>query len=184
MTSLRGAWLLLAVAGTTTLGVGCTAIVDSKELSEGCPEGMKACEGRCVAVDDKEYGCGRTSCSPCALPNAIERCSPEGECVIASCLGAWDDCDRDPMTGCEVNIERDVDNCGLCTMACKVPDWGEAACGRADCYVRECEEPYADCNLEFNDGCEVDLGEDPENCGECGVVCEGEGATCRFGECR
>jgi hypothetical protein len=68
-------------------------------------------------------------------------------------------------------------------MACKVPEWGEPACGRADCYVRECDEPYADCNLEFDDGCETDLSEDPGNCGKCGVECEGADATCLSGRC-
>lgn len=185
-TVLKTVWgmgLLVVLAGWISLGVGCTVIVDSKELSDGCPDGMKACEGRCVSVEDEEYGCGRESCSPCGLPNSVERCSPEGECVIASCLGAWDDCDRDPMTGCEVNIERDVDNCGRCDMACPAPAWGEAACGNADCYVRKCEPPYADCDLDFSDGCEVDLTESPDHCGKCGAVCEGDTPTCRLGEC-
>lgn len=163
-------------------GIGCTVIVDPGEVSEGCPDGFKECDGACVSVEDEEYGCARTSCSPCSLSNAVERCSAEGECVVASCVGAWEDCDRNPATGCEVNIERDPNNCGGCGTECPIPEEGQAACGRADCYVRQCSEPFADCNFDFGDGCEVDTTTNRKHCGACEVSCEAS-EECEDGAC-
>jgi hypothetical protein len=39
------------------------------------------------------------------------------------------------------------------------------------CPSSECPKPYADCNQDLADGCEVNLSGDPENCGACGFVC-------------
>lgn len=151
--------------------IGCSLSVDGGALSEGCPSDMKDCEGVCVSLSDEDFGCARPTCSPCFLEQATARCSPEGECIVASCVGSFEDCDRNPENGCEKDIEGDVENCGGCGDACDAPERGVAACGRARCYVRSCEEGYGDCNAEFSDGCEADLTSDREHCGVCGNEC-------------
>src|SRR5690606_14096398 len=127
-------------------------------------------------------GCGRPGCSPCALPRSISRCSDAGECVIASCVGSWEDCDQRQDNGCEANLDVDVKNCGGCSEPCPVPERGEAACAQARCYVRTCEAPYSDCNFDARDGCEVNLNEDSGHCGQCDRECDTDEA-CVMGEC-
>jgi hypothetical protein len=48
-----------------------------------------------------------------------------------------------------------------------------------------CLEHYADCDLDDQTGCEVDLLGDPENCGGCEAVCQLANATagCNAGAC-
>lgn len=162
--------------------IGCSLATDGPSLSEGCPEGTKECEGTCVSTSDDLYGCGRTSCSPCALHKSVSRCSAEGECVIASCVGSWEDCDRQPENGCEVELDTSAAHCGACGDACERPENGMAACAEAQCYVRTCQEPYYDCNFDFRDGCEVNLATDADNCGECELAC-GDAEVCRSGAC-
>ena len=36
-----------------------------------------------------------------------------------------------------------------------------------------CDRNYGDCNNDPRDGCETSLDSDPQNCGACGVVCQG-----------
>ena len=48
-----------------------------------------------------------------------------------------------------------------------------------------CQDPYGDCNLDDQDGCETVLGTD-QNCSGCGDVCEPYPhayAMCESGEC-
>jgi hypothetical protein len=44
-----------------------------------------------------------------------------------------------------------------------------------------CDPPFADCNGIADDGCEIDLSNDPENCGVCAQTCGG--AACGGGLC-
>jgi hypothetical protein len=162
--------------------VGCTLATQGDSLSEGCPEGMKECDGACVGVNEVEHGCGRAGCSPCAVPHAVSRCSDEGECIIASCVGSWEDCDRRQDNGCEANLDVDSENCGRCSAICQKPAQGEAACAQSRCYVRTCEAPYSDCNYDARDGCEAHLDEDDDHCGKCNRKC-GADETCFLGAC-
>lgn len=162
--------------------LGCTLAADGASLSEGCPEGTKECDGSCVSTNDDLFGCGRASCSPCSLHKSVNACSAEGECVIASCVGAWEDCDRNPQNGCEVNLDTNRAHCGGCGEECEPPENGLAACAEAQCYVRTCEGNYFDCNFDFRDGCEVDLHTDKEHCGECENACP-DGEECMDAIC-
>ncbi len=64
-----------------------------------------------------------------------------------------------------------------------------AACGgddaapqpAADASALTCEAGKLDCNLVAGDGCESESKSDVNNCGACGVVCEG--STCENGKC-
>ncbi|AUX28999.1 MULTISPECIES: hypothetical protein [Sorangium] len=131
-------------------------------------------------------GCGDTSSdvdncgfcgNVCGDQHAVPSCAV-GACSLACDLG-YGDCDRDAATGCEVDFERDVDNCGACGKGCS--DRNAAAACEAGACVLECDAGFADCDGEGSTGCEVELDADPLHCGACGNDCSGgacEGGTC------
>ena len=50
-----------------------------------------------------------------------------------------------------------------------------------------CEEMLANCDGSTANGCEIDLADDVENCGRCGVTCQPDGSGrphCDAGSCR
>jgi hypothetical protein len=51
------------------------------------------------------------------------------------------------------------------------------------CQIGECHDHFADCNGERIDGCEADIQQDSDNCGECGHECWGL-KECKNGECK
>ena len=61
-------------------------------------------------------GCG----SVCTLANAMSDCL-DGACAITACTGKFDDCDKKPENGCEVNLTSDAEHCGSCGNACISP---------------------------------------------------------------
>ena len=60
-----------------------------------------------------------------------------------------------------------------------------ATCLRGSC-VYSCNSGFADCNGNQADGCEVNVGSDPQNCGACGALCQAganQQPTCSGGRC-
>jgi hypothetical protein len=45
------------------------------------------------------------------------------------------------------------------------------------CTIIKCNSGYGDCDGDANDGCETDLGSDPDNCGACNNGCNSSNAT-------
>jgi hypothetical protein len=164
------------------LAFGCSLLVDTDELGKGCRADEKECNGACVSKTDPRYGCASQTCQPCALPNATSACSPEGSCFVASCLETFDNCNKKDSDGCEVNTDLDPLHCGGCDAPeCKV-DGAYPACASGRCAIRRCRPGFKDCNRESDDGCERPVYDDPDNCGNCGVECDG-GLACVGGYC-
>jgi hypothetical protein len=164
------------------LALGCTQLVDASEINRGCGADQKECDDRCVSQTDPRFGCAAKTCQPCALPNATSSCSPEGECFVASCLDSFDDCNRDPTDGCEVDTDTDPLHCGGCDAPpCRV-DGALPACANGECAIRKCEPGFKDCNRESDDGCETPVHDDPRNCGQCLASCDA-GLECSMGVC-
>ena len=175
----------------------CSLTIDEEALGGervlACTDKQKECEvggiPQCVRLTDPSYGCARSDCLPCNLPNATATChQTTGECTKSVCHPAWDDCNGLKSDGCEVPLNYSVDNCGKCGEECteKLNTY-DVSCGSGHCYVRECLSGFMDCNLEYDDGCEVDLLTDPDNCGECGEACDGvccQGVCCQDGVCQ
>jgi len=123
--------------------------------SNGCdyPNAMGACVvstcslGACIAgYSDCDgqlaNGCERstrtlTDCGGCgivcALRSATESCS-SGICDIVTCDPNHGDCDGRVDTGCEIDLNRDRRNCGICGNACA---GAERCCGGV-CGDRPC----------------------------------------------
>jgi hypothetical protein len=162
---------------------GCTLLVDAEEISEGCAKGEKECGGFCVSKTDPEYGCGEETCQPCTLPNATSVCSPSGQCFVASCRDAYDDCNKRSSDGCEVNTDTDPLHCGSCDAEPCAVAGALPACANGECAIRKCQPGYKDCNRMSDDGCETPVYDDAANCGDCELDCDA-GTACAAGECR
>ena len=121
----------------------------------------------------------------CALDFVIEHVCDGGACGIGECETGRVDCNETAGDGCEVDVLRDIDNCGECGFDCDLPD-ARAMCIDGSCAVSECIDAYRDCNRDPEDGCEVDTNTDPLNCGFCGGDCHAPSvvsATCELGGC-
>jgi len=105
----------------------------------------------------------------CSLPNATPTCT-EGACVIGSCTGSWEDCNKVATDGCEVNTDTDVANCGICGTICTLPN-ATAACSAGICAIASCNSGFGDCNDAPADGCEANTATDVFNCGACDRSC-------------
>lgn len=164
------------------VGLACSTAFEVEELYDGaCERGFKACNDECVGAQSPSVGCGSPSCSPCALPNAVATCDPFGACAIASCNLGYDDCDDDPLNGCEIDVIRDPDFCGGCDEEpCEVAN-ATPGCSARTCTVFSCDFGFADCNDNPADGCEVELGSD-EHCSMCDDACA-IGSSCTDRNC-
>jgi len=175
----------------------CSFTINEDELSGGagtsglmCSAQEKTCsvagEPICAALGDPEYGCSSATCSPCIFANGEASCSQAtGECFIGACIGSYADCDEREATGCETDLNRDVDNCRECARQCPSAPHANVACGSARCYILTCDPlgERGDCNTRYEDGCEIDFETDVAHCGECGNACP-TGETCAAGLCR
>jgi len=79
----------------------------------------KFCDGKCVMIDDANYGCTLTGCQPCMLAHASSKCDMKTfECVIAQCADEdWQDCDGKASNGCEQDMDSTA-TCGGCGTKC------------------------------------------------------------------
>ena len=111
-------------------------------------------------------GCG----TPCAIPNGAGQCVG-GTCGVLVCAPGYADCDSDVTTGCETNIDSDIFDCGACNVVCMDPPGAQSQCTAGVCNFGGCGPAQADCNKNKADGCEIDLANDPDHCGNCAVVC-------------
>lgn len=106
-------------------------------------------------------------------------------CIATQCPQPFTTCPGGAM--CEADLSSDPHNCGVCGNACPGLDWKDqvtfnmsVGCKHGSC-ERVCAAHYANCNNADEDGCEVDLWGNPNNCGGCGVVCPSR--RCVFGQC-
>jgi hypothetical protein len=165
------------------LASSCTLANDLAPLKSGnCGSGKKACDEKCVSLDDPETGCSLNTCAPCTLANATVKCAPNGQCAIAACRKDYEDCDSSEANGCEVHTSFDAANCGGCRRVCQPVKNGEPGCSNGACVVSSCDSDHGDCNHRLDDGCESVLATDPQNCGGCGNKCA-VGQVCVARQC-
>ncbi|HWZ89664.1 MAG TPA: hypothetical protein VNW92_12460 [Polyangiaceae bacterium] len=103
----------------------------------------------------------------CSAINGTASCAA-AKCEV-SCNAGFNDCDGDPVNGCETSTDKDVTNCGKCGNVCDTTS-GSAKCTTGVCGVSNCKAGLGDCDSNPND-CETNTTNDVNNCGGCGVVC-------------
>lgn len=144
---------------------------------------QKVCAGDCVSRDDPAVGCNTSSCSPCALANAVAECGPAG-CAIKSCDPGFADCNNEPADGCETNVSADPAHCGSCGNDCAAgASSTNFTCDQGTCVASSCAPGTGDCNGD--NSCSTDLMTSVDNCGFCGNKCAlpHATATCKAGLC-
>ncbi|OJY25633.1 MAG: hypothetical protein BGO98_33965 [Myxococcales bacterium 68-20] len=120
-----------------------------------------------------------------------------GACGVACAVGEhciWQD-DELKLVGCGCppgkvacpscrDLSEADSDCGACNNACD-PTGGPDArqysntyygCGSGECGKLKCRAPFANCDGDVENGCEVSLATD-DNCGDCGNKC-GAGQRC------
>lgn len=87
--------------------------------------------------------------------------------------GVTTDAGADVMLICEFVIRVQDPSCPELPNAIitHCPDGGP-------CRFVACAPNFADCDSDLTDGCEIDIGNDPSNCGACGQVCPAPLGTC------
>jgi hypothetical protein len=93
------------------------------------------------------------------------------------------DCDGQPANGCEVNTSSETANCGACGNTCGAIN-GAPYCANSACQI-DCAEGFEDCDDDRANGCEKNVGNDVNNCGVCGKICQAGNGTpwCVQGRC-
>lgn len=93
-----------------------------------------------------------------------------------SCNERDDDCDG--RVDEDFDLATDPNHCGGCGMICPLePRNGSPSCAGSEC-VLACDDGFADCNVDIDDGCEASLASGT-NCGACGTVCGGATPFCQ-----
>ncbi|MCA9540773.1 MAG: SUMF1/EgtB/PvdO family nonheme iron enzyme, partial [Myxococcales bacterium] len=156
--------------------LGCVSAEDSPEASDtgadmpptSCLPQIEVCNGvddDCNGVVDDVEGLDRDrdNCGACGhvcdLPNAQPVCL-EGACRVLRCRAGFGNDDGQAANGCE------------------------AACVPSDDGTEVCNERDDDCDGAADEG--FNLANDPENCGQCGLICRTAGvaeASCLSGRC-
>ena len=104
--------------------------------------------------------------------------------ACGGCPPGFVSCDGDPTNGCEVDPQTSVQHCGACNNVCATAN-GTSICVAGACAISVCNSGFADCDGDTSNGCETQLGSDPNNCGSCGSLCElpHASASCNAGAC-
>lgn len=177
-------------------GATCFPCADglSCKKDQDCTTGRCA-DGTCTAPTctdlvtdgaESDTDCGGT-CDPCP-PDA--HCNRNEDCTSKSCVNGRCDlicptgtaeCNPGDPKSCETNVYADSTNCGGCGKLCTFPH-AEAVCSGGNCSgikPNSCEVPFADCDSDFQNGCETDTSTSVLHCGKCRQTCPETNGTAR-----
>ncbi len=134
------------VAGTCQVGTCDAGFANCNGLPvDGCEVNTQTSVGNCG-------GCGQI----CAPANSTGVCSA-GACTIGSCNAGFSNCNGAQVDGCEINLQADVQNCGVCGNNCAVTCSGNTAltaCTSGACGIQSCQSGYFNVDGLCSGGCE------------------------------
>jgi hypothetical protein len=114
------------------------------------------------------------------------------QCIGTECPAPYATCAKKPSYLCGTNLKNDPENCGACGNSCLGVEGlnlgsrcVDGACA-FECLIRQggMGESYEfrNCNGLLDDGCEINITVDTQNCGACGNACA-NGDRCINGKC-
>lgn len=166
--------------------------VTACKTTETCASGRcTSCSGGLLNCDDNAVNgcetdprstssCGTTCANVlvCSTQNGTASCTG-GSCGI-SCSPGFGDCGG-TNNGCETNTATEPNHCGACGKSCSSSHMATRTCSASVCNGA-CATGYANCdNNKQTNGCETATDADPNNCGDCNVVCKYR--SCVSGAC-
>ncbi len=87
-----------------------------------------------------------------------------------SCDPGKGNCDNNAANGCETDLTSTKQHCGACNHPCPDGINTDGICVASKC-VFACTAPFAACDGDIKNGCEVNTDTDAKNCGYCGKTC-------------
>ncbi|MDC3953641.1 hypothetical protein [Polyangium jinanense] len=121
-------------------------------------------------------------CGGCDSACTVFETCTNGGCEPNPCEPGTADCNMDNADGCETTLGTLLD-CNFCGDVCDLANAAET-CDMGACTLGACDGGFADCDMMGATGCEVNLQNDPMNCGACSNVCPGGAlAACTNGMC-
>ena len=165
------------------------ACVNSACVVGACAQGFFDCNKMAADGCESDIQNDPANCSRCGMKcpvpmNAAAACSG-GNCGVGKCSAGFDDCDKNVLNGCEQDLLSDSKNCGACGNVCTF-NHGVGTFQAGKCVLQACDNGFADCDLNANNGCEIALLNDLKNCGACANACPvpaNATASCSQGVC-
>jgi hypothetical protein len=145
----------------------------------------KTCVSASLSCGTAADGCGGTlDCGVCAAANGSAQCV-NGSCQLTGCDPGFDDCDGNPLNGCESNLQSDPNHCLDCATVCTAAN-GTPVCTNGVCGISSCNPGTGDCDANLTNGCETDTSSSALHCGFCDNACTYTNATgkCVDGACQ
>ena len=188
------------VSNCGACGTVCTAANGVPACNAGacavasCMAGFGNCDSSAGNGCETDTTTHRMHCGGCGMAcptyaHAASTCS-SGMCQMGACEAGFEDCDRSPMNGCEVNTRTDLANCGGCGVACRF-EGASATCTNGVCVRGPCTAGRGDCDGDPMNGCEINFATDLMHCGRCNAACAlahatsacGAGGACTIARC-
>ena len=184
----------------TDANCGLGTVCENKVCVPGCNEmqpcqdGLACCDGQCFDLLTDVDHCG--ACVACPVPeNATASCTM-GVCGLGACVGDFNNCDKDPNNGCEVDGSCECtpgeqiacysgpegsENKGICKGGLQTCNPQGTAYG--PCQGEVLPGPIDICANNLDDDCDGVKDEDPDEDGDGWTVCGGDccdaiGPTC------
>lgn len=138
-----------------------------------CDESFDLCAGTCVpGLETNDEHCG-TCDRACTTSNGTNHCV-EGQCK-PECDTTHGNCDGNDENGCETDLHTSGQSCGACNNDCASKPHVVASavsCSGGTCLIptEACTAPFADCDKNPDNGCEVDTFSDVHRCGGCSAL--------------
>lgn len=175
------------ITNCLSCGMACTTRPNAAatcDLATGCgfrcSTGFEDCnttagDGCEINTNTNLMNCGDCgNVCPFGGANTVRSCMG-GDCVPFMCTTGFGDCDGDVLTGttgtgCEINTNTSLTNCGICGRVCAGATNAGPTCVTGTCGIT-CNAGFLNCDSNQANGCEIDGRTDLTSCGVCGRIC-------------